>query len=77
MKTKVIIEVKRGCVQSIISNEDIDIVLVDHDNLGEVNDENDINVQLDTYSPDQILSTVDVDRFVDDQRENYRKFLAD
>lgn len=77
MKVKVVIEIRRGCVENIISNEDIDIVLVDHDNLEEVDDESDINIQLDTYSPDQILSTVDVDRFVDDQIKIYSKFLAD
>lgn len=52
MKTKILITIEGGNLQSIHSTEEIDIVLVDFDNI-----ENQTEIELDVLSPDNIVNS--------------------
>lgn len=68
MKTKIIIEIKGGILQSVTSNEEVEYVLFDHDNIREGDP---FPTDHDAMAQDIILKDADFDEMINVVSEGY------
>ena len=64
----IIIEVSGGCITNIVSNMPVSITIIDHDNLREGQDVEDIA----TYAPDAVLTNEELKQQFEETVSEYR-----